>query len=53
MGIKPLYVSPGHRIDLEGAIHYTLEVSPRYRIPMPIRAAHIRTNDERRRLGIV
>jgi len=52
-GVKSLYVSPGHRIDLEGAIRYTLAVSPRYRIPVPIRAAHIRTNEERRRLGIV
>ncbi|MDP6366883.1 MAG: hypothetical protein QF787_12155 [Nitrospinota bacterium] len=38
---------------MEGAILYTLAVSLRYRIPVPIRAAHIRTNEERRRLGIV
>ncbi len=50
---SPFYVSPGHRIDLEGTIRYTLAVSPRYRIPVPIRAAHIRTNEGRRRLGIV
>ena len=52
-GVKPVYISPGHRIDLEGAIRIALASSPRYRIPAPIRAAHIRTNEVRRRLGIV
>ncbi|HBK80356.1 MAG TPA: endonuclease V [Nitrospinae bacterium] len=52
-GVKPVYISPGPRIDLEGAIRIALASSPRYRIPAPIRAAHIRTNEERRRLGIV
>ncbi len=52
-GVKPVFISPGHRVDLAGAIEYTLAVSPRYRIPEPIRAAHTRTNEERRRLGIV
>jgi len=51
-GIKPVFVSPGHGIDLEGAVRSTLAASPRYRLPEPIRAAHRRTNEERRRLGI-
>ncbi len=52
-GVKPVYVSPGHRIDVAGALRYALALSPRYRIPVPIRAAHMRTNEERRRRGIV
>lgn len=52
-GVKPVYISPGHLIDLQSAIAYTLALCPRYRIPVPIRAAHVRTNEERRRLGIV
>jgi deoxyribonuclease V len=51
-GVQEVYVSAGHRIDLEMAIHRVLAVSPRYRIPEPIRLAHRRTNEERRRLGI-
>ena len=51
-GVQEVYVSAGHRIDLETAIHRVLAVSPRYRIPEPIRLAHRRTNEEHRRLGI-
>lgn len=36
---KPVYVSVGHRVDLEGACDLILRVSPRYRIPEPIRHA--------------
>lgn len=50
--VKPVYISPGHGVDLEGAIAWTLAASPRYRVPEPIRAAHARANEERRRLGI-
>lgn len=50
-GVKPIYVSPGHGIDLEGAIAWTLAAAPRFRVPEPIRAAHARANEERRRLG--
>lgn len=52
-GVKPVYVSPGHLIDLEGALRIALLSSPRYRIPVPIQAAHVCANDERRRLGTV
>ncbi len=36
----PIYVSPGHRIDLETAVELTLRVSSGHRLPEPIRAAH-------------
>lgn len=39
-GVKPVYVSPGHRTDLATAMHLTLSCAPRYRLPEPIRLAH-------------
>lgn len=36
----PVYVSVGHKIDLEQAIHYTLACCTRYRLPEPTRLAH-------------
>lgn len=38
-GVKPVFVSPGHRIDLEGAIKIVLKCAARYRLPEPIRCA--------------
>ncbi|MEW5701057.1 MAG: endonuclease V [Candidatus Zixiibacteriota bacterium] len=40
-GTKPIFVSPGHRIDLLGAIEQTLRFCTPYRIPEPLRRAHI------------
>jgi deoxyribonuclease V len=39
-GVKPLYVSVGHRIDLVSAERWVLAAAPRFRLPDPIRAAH-------------
>ena len=41
---KPVFVSVGHRIDLETAVHWTLKCTTRFRIPEPTRLAHIRVN---------
>jgi deoxyribonuclease V len=38
-GVRPIYVSVGHRIDLERARRWVLATS-RFRIPDPLRAAH-------------
>lgn len=38
--VKPVYISVGHRADLASAIDLTLSVTPRYRLPRPIRLAH-------------
>jgi len=38
-GVKPVYVSQGHRVSLESAIRLTLAVSDGLRIPRPTRAA--------------
>lgn len=39
--IQPLYVSPGHRITLEEAVHWTLRCARRYRLAEPNRQAHM------------
>lgn len=38
-GVKPVYVSVGHRRTLASARELVLELAPRYRLPEPIRAA--------------
>src|SRR5262245_23067561 len=38
-GVKPLYVSIGHRISLETAVEYVLACTPRYRLPETTRWA--------------
>jgi deoxyribonuclease V len=43
-GVKPVYVSVGHRIDLRGAIRLVLRCSRGYRLPEPTRRAHILLN---------
>ena len=37
--VKPLFVSPGHRIDIQGSIDIVLACSQKYRIPEPLRKA--------------
>ena len=39
-GTKPLYVSVGHRIELQDAVHWVLECCCGYRLPEPVRLAH-------------
>lgn len=36
---KPLFVSPGHRIDIEGSVEAVLECVTRYRVTEPVRGA--------------
>ena len=38
-GVKPVFVSVGHAIDLADACDLVLRLSPAYRLPQPIRAA--------------
>lgn len=39
-GVKPVYVSVGHRISLTTAVEYVLACAPKYRLPETIRWAH-------------
>ncbi len=39
-GVKPVYVSIGHKIDLSTAVHRVLECCRGYRLPEPTRLAH-------------
>lgn len=38
--VRPVYVSPGHRIDVQTSLELTLQVCTRYRLPEPTRWAH-------------
>ncbi len=39
-GVKPVFVSIGHRVDLETAVSLVLSCAPRYRLPETTRWAH-------------
>ena len=41
LGVKPVYVSIGHKIDLPTAVHWVLECCRGYRLPEPTRLAHL------------
>ena len=47
-GVKPLFVSQGHRMTLARAVEILLTTQVRYRLPEPIRAAHRLVNAVRR-----
>jgi deoxyribonuclease V len=38
--VKPVYVSPGHRIDIEGSVELVTRCVSHYRLSEPIRQAH-------------
>lgn len=46
-GVKPIFISPGNRIDITSAIGWTLKCCGKYRFPEPIRAAHTAANAAR------
>ena len=39
-GVKPVYVSIGHKIDLQSAIYWVLKCCQGYRLPEATRLAH-------------
>jgi deoxyribonuclease V len=47
-GTQPVFVSPGHRIDLESSVRWVLACVRRHRLPEPTRLAHLAVNDLRR-----
>ncbi len=40
-GVKPLFVSPGHRVGLEEALAFVRRLPTRFRLPEPLRLAHL------------
>lgn len=46
-GVKPVFVSIGHRVSLETAIDLVLRCCTRYRLPEPARRAHRLAGEER------
>jgi deoxyribonuclease V len=51
LGVKPVFVSVGHRIDLAGAVRLVLASCKGYRVPEPTRQAHLHVNALRRQAG--
>jgi deoxyribonuclease V len=45
--VKPVFVSQGHRISLERASRIVLSTTAGYRIPEPVRQAHLAVNRHR------
>jgi deoxyribonuclease V len=46
-GVKPIFLSPGHKIDLPNSIEIVLKCIVKYRLPLPVREAHIFVNQIR------
>ena len=42
--VRPLYVSPGHKADLQAACDIVLSCCRGYRLPEPTRQAHLLSN---------
>jgi len=42
-GVKPVFVSPGHRVDFKAAKELVLRLS-KFRVPEPLREAHRRAS---------
>jgi len=51
--VAPLFVSPGHRCDIEGAVGLVLATTRKLRLPVPTRLAHDYVNEIRRAAGSV
>ncbi|SFM52921.1 deoxyribonuclease V [Thermodesulforhabdus norvegica] len=51
-GVKPLYVSPGHKTDIESSVRLVEKCLGRYRIPEPLRVAHREATQIARRIKL-
>jgi len=45
--VNPVFISPGHRIGLQRAVEVVLACCRGYRLPEPVRKAHIAVNQLR------
>jgi deoxyribonuclease V len=46
--VKPVFVSVGHRVTLNDAIHWVITCASRYRLPEPTRQAHLLVTERRK-----
>lgn len=51
-GVNPVFVSPGHQVDVAGATQLVLATLSGYRHPTPTRLAHMAANDARAKDGV-
>jgi len=49
-GVRPIYVSPGHRVGFDSAVRLTLSVTDGFRIPRPTRDADHFAGETKRQL---
>jgi deoxyribonuclease V len=48
--VKPVFVSPGHRLDLKSSVEIILRCTGKYRIPDPLRRADILSKEAKREI---
>jgi deoxyribonuclease V len=46
--VRPVFVSPGHKMDVESAVRIVLETCRGYRLPEPTRVAHLLSQKAKR-----
>ena len=46
--VKPMYISPGHKISFADSVKIVLQCTTKYRMPEPTRKAHLLVNQLRR-----
>lgn len=46
--VKPVYISPGHKADIQSSVELMMRCVTKYRIPEPTRQAHLFVNELRR-----
>jgi len=51
-GVKCLYVSVGHLVELEESVRIVLRCCRKYRLPEPTRQAHIQVSQIRKKVGV-
>ncbi len=50
-GVKPIFISPGHKIDVLTSLEVVLKCIDKYKLPLPVREAHLWVNTIRARLA--
>jgi len=46
--VRPVYVSPGHKVDIDTAVRVVLDTCRGYRLPEPTRIAHLLSQKAKR-----